>query len=153
MSDPIVTSITLTGAEYVRLTARVKALEEALALDKPRAAWAEAIKKNGMLCHQMETLTARVKELEAEVDWHKENSARRGEAEAVVLRRVKALEEAYKIAEDALADAGLDDPLIAMRALLTPAHEIAAFSAAQEPLGAEFERVWDANADKLYEGK
>ena len=38
-------------------------------------------------------LQARVTELEREVAWHKDNSARRGEAEAAVLRRVKALEE------------------------------------------------------------
>ena len=38
-------------------------------------------------------LQARVAELEAEVAWHKDASARRGEAEAVILRRVQELEE------------------------------------------------------------
>ena len=41
-------------------------------------------------------LQARVKELEAEVAWHKANSARRGEAEAVLLRRVAELESALQ---------------------------------------------------------
>jgi hypothetical protein len=35
-------------------------------------------------------------ELEKEVQWHKNNSARRGAAEAVVLRRVAELEEALQ---------------------------------------------------------
>ena len=38
-------------------------------------------------------LEARVTELEKEVQWHKDASARRGAAEAVVLRRLKELEE------------------------------------------------------------
>lgn len=49
---------------------------------------------NRLNAAQVAAQRARVEELEAEVSWHKENSARRGEAEAVVLRRVKELEEA-----------------------------------------------------------
>lgn len=41
-------------------------------------------------------LQARVAELEAEVQWHKDSSARRGAAEAAVLRRVAGLEAALQ---------------------------------------------------------
>ncbi|MCF8472912.1 MAG: hypothetical protein K9G27_08995 [Sphingomonadaceae bacterium] len=41
-------------------------------------------------------LQARVAELEKEVKWHKDNSARRGEAEAVVLRRIGELKAALQ---------------------------------------------------------
>ena len=45
-------------------------------------------------------LQERVNELEREVQWHKINSARRSEAEAVVLRRVQRMEAALKNIRD-----------------------------------------------------
>ena len=41
-----------------RLTAEVERLRAALKLDKPRAAWADAIQKNGRLCEEIERLRA-----------------------------------------------------------------------------------------------
>jgi len=40
------------------LTAEVERLRAALKLDKPRAAWADAIQKNGRLCEEIERLRA-----------------------------------------------------------------------------------------------
>ena len=45
-------------------------------------------------------LQERVNELEREVQWHKVNSARRGEVEAVFLRRVQRMEAALKNIRD-----------------------------------------------------
>jgi hypothetical protein len=41
-----------------RLTAEVERLRAALKLDKPRAAWADAVQKNGRLCEEIERLRA-----------------------------------------------------------------------------------------------
>lgn len=56
-------------------------------------------------------LQARVAELEAEVAWHKDASARRIKAEAVILRRVQELEAALQ---------GIDQQRYTDRSTITP---------------------------------
>ena len=45
-------------AEAARLAMENERLRAALSQDKPRAAWADAIAKNGMLCEEIERLRA-----------------------------------------------------------------------------------------------
>ena len=50
--------VSKASAEITSLTAEVERLRAALKLDKPRAAWADAIQKNGRLCEEIERLRA-----------------------------------------------------------------------------------------------
>jgi hypothetical protein len=50
--------VSKASAGITSLTAEVERLRAALKLDKPRAAWADAIQKNGRLCEEIERLRA-----------------------------------------------------------------------------------------------
>jgi hypothetical protein len=91
------------------------------------------------LCNEITRLTARVAELEGALRFYAN-----GENWSNPFGMSSIIYDGGKIARAALSQPAPPQ--------FTHAPEIAAFSAAQEPLGAEIERIWDANADKLYEG-
>jgi hypothetical protein len=80
-------------------------------------------------------LQALVAELEAEVQWHKVNSARRGEVEAVVLRRVQRMEAALQRVFTEVDLDAMDDNAELQRQLSTIARLArAALNPSQEPV-------------------